>query len=94
MLNAERRFIFSMIVNLDELNVYLFEDDICALVTVDGQFYGIWSDEEESCYKIADEIQGEMVDLMKESHHRYGVWIWRFKENDAFSMWYLGEYDG
>ena len=63
--------------------VYLYEDDLCAIITVDGEFAGIWAHDDQ-VYKVADIIQQWMSVIMKEQDNRRGVWLWRVSKDQQY----------
>jgi len=59
--------------------VWLYEDDLAVIITVDGKFFGIWSNKPEECYQNADELQDWMSTVMLDPDHTEGCWMWRIK---------------
>jgi len=60
--------------------VWLYEDDLCAIITVDGEFAGIWAHDEE-IHREADLIQEWMTAIMKKPENRKGIWMWRVNKD-------------
>jgi len=60
--------------------VWLYEDDLCAIITVDGDFAGIWA-HDETVHAEADMIQEWMSLIMKKPENRKGIWMWRVNKD-------------
>jgi len=81
-------------VSDDHELIWLYEDDMAVIMTVDGKFFGIWSHDDKVCYENADFIQEWMLIVMKEEEHRQGAWSWRIKQDEEQIIGqYLGEID-
>lgn len=65
----------------DEFIVKLNQDDLCGILTVDGEFYDIFYPSHRRILKRADQVQEWMTYLMKFEEHNQGVWLWTIKKN-------------
>lgn len=59
---------------------WLPEEDICAILTIEGHFCGIWANKQEKYFKDADVVDEWMGHVMKYEENREGTWLWRIKE--------------
>ena len=65
----------------EEVEVILEKDDLCIVITLDGDFYAICYKEVEDILKEADFIHEKMIDLMSFDDLRGGLREWRIKED-------------
>ena len=61
-------------------SVWLKNDDLCAILTIDGQFAGIWADSEKQYLENADAITECMIFVLNEEEWD-GSWLWKIKKN-------------
>lgn len=61
-------------------NLTLTREDLCAVLTVDGECADIFCLSDAIFLKNADAIQEWMSYVMKEEHRREGVWVWKIKK--------------
>jgi hypothetical protein len=68
-------------------SIELHEDDLCAILTVDGEFIKIISDYDfEDICTEGDLIHEFMIEAMKEEDAKVGAWLWHI-DNDCETMY-------
>ena len=76
-------------------SIELHENDLCAIITKDGEFVKIISQyNDDEIYSEADLIHEFMIEAMKDREAREGIWVWRIDE-DLETMYadYIDEYE-
>jgi len=77
-----------------EIIVSLGPCEDAVILTEDGEFAGVWTKGAKEAYQNADAIQEIMCDVMKDSEHREGVWLWTIMKKWRVVLGnYLGEYE-
>jgi len=68
-------------------SIELHENDLCAILTVDGVFKKIATHcDNEEIYDEGDLIHEFMIEVMREEEARHGTWLWHIDE-DCESMY-------
>lgn len=64
-----------------EYNLTLEKDDLCALITIDGDLIDIYFVDYELVCSEADMITDYMLRMLSDPVHDEGVWIWHIKKH-------------
>lgn len=65
----------------EKIKINLDPDDLCVVLTLDGQFGGIWSHTHRECLENGDAIHDWMVATMKEGDNNKGCWLWHIRKD-------------
>jgi len=69
------------------------EQELIALMIVDGKPNMAWCADLNLCHREEDLINDIMIQLMKIKKHRKGVWLWSLgKDGTILDECYVGEY--
>ena len=62
-------------------SLQLERDDLCAILTVDGEMYDIFYRDYKEVMAEADMIMERMIHLIQLPEHEKGAWVWNIKRN-------------
>lgn len=65
----------------EKIKVTLRPKDMCVIMTLDGEFGGIWAHHHQEVLNNADAVHDWMICMMKEKENRQGVWLWHIEKH-------------
>ena len=74
--------------------IWIHEEDLCAVMSENGELAGIWGHTQAEVMDRADEIQEWMSAVMRNPEHKHGIWVWRInRDGQKITGEYKGERD-